>query len=265
MKSQNDQFPHQHYRILVADDSKMMRLIVSRALKRVGWEVEEAENGAVVIRKALANPPDLILMDIAMPVMNGLEAMRMLRSYPVLRGTPVVILSSNGQPADVQEALASGAHSLLKKPIKDDQLVSHLVDVIGSNQQRAQVRTSIEAGCVLIVDDSRLIRTMVKRVLKELECELIEAENGEEAYQLAQKHRPDLILMDINMPVLDGLDATRLIRKDPNLKNTKIIALTSNAQLKDFGAALSAGMTDYLIKPFDKNQLLERVKHHLGA
>lgn len=265
MEPQNSQFPRQQYRILIADDSKAMRLIISRALKRVGCEVEEAENGAVVVRKALAHPPDLILMDIVMPVMNGLEAMRMLRSYPVLRGTPVVILSSNGRPADVQDALASGAHSYLKKPIKDDQLVSHLFDVIGSNQEKALVQKSLKACCVLIVDDSRLIRNTVKRVLKELECELIEAQNGKEAYQLAQKYCPNLILMDINMPVLDGLDATRLIRKDPNLKNTKIIALTSNTQLKDFGTALSAGMTDYLIKPFDKDQLLERVKRHLGA
>ena len=253
------------YQILAVDDSKMIRLIESRALEGAGFQVETAENGVMALEKALANPPDLILLDINMPEMDGWEVLRRVRSSPALRETLVVILSSNVQQADVQYAQTLGVHSYLMKPVTDEQLVAHLRATLNPKAYAPATQKPLEACRILIVDDSTLYRKRAKMALEGLGCELLETHNGKQACHLAAKYRPDLILMDINMPKMDGLEATRWIRKNPLLQRTVIVAMTSSDQRADVAEAMEAGMNDYIVKPFSDDLLLKRITHHLKA
>ena len=261
-------------RVLVVDDSRVIRLKVSKTLKKAGFDVETAENGMVGIEKALIYRPVLILLDINMPEMDGWEATRLIRSYPELKDTVVVILSSNSQRADVQYALTCGAHSYLTKPVSDEHLIAHIEKALepgtsGASSKgdrpfdKALAKKRSEVKTVLIVDDSNLIRLKIKRTLADVGCKLLEAKDGDEACRMAAQHRPNLILMDINMPHIDGVEATRRIRKNAALSNTVIMALTANSNRSDVAKALGAGMNDYMVKPFTNDQLIERVMHHL--
>jgi len=188
--------------------------------------------------------------------------------YPELKDTPVVVLSENGLPADAQYARTLGVHSYLTKPIADDQLVTHIRAALHLTPEESSAKKSSEASCILVVDDNRMIRRMVKRYLEaKIGCALIviEASDGKQACHLATLFRPDLILMDISMPVMDGLEAIRRIRNDRTLTSTVIIAMTANALHDDVTEALDAGINDYIVKPLSKELLVERVMHYLSS
>ena len=116
---------------------------------------------------------------------------------------------------------------------------------------------------ILIVEDQEDNRMMMRDVLSAAGYELIEAVNGKDGVSRAQTDRPDLIIMDIQMPVLDGYEATRQIKADPNLKSTPIIAVTSYALSGDEAKARAAGCDGYVSKPFSPRQLLARVREYL--
>src|SRR5258708_16762237 len=118
---------------------------------------------------------------------------------------------------------------------------------------------------ILTVEDQEDNRMIMRDVLSAAGYELIEAVNGEEGVNRAQSERPDLILMDIQMPVLDGYEATRQIKADPNLKATPIIAVTSYALSGDQAKARAAGCDGYVSKPFSPRELLARVREYLPA
>ena len=117
--------------------------------------------------------------------------------------------------------------------------------------------------CILVVEDQADNRRILRDLLVNAGYELIEAESGEEAITAVTARRPDLILMDIQLPVIDGYEATRRIRTNPELKSVPIIAVTSYALAGDEAKALAAGCTAYVTKPFSPRALLAKVQEHL--
>ena len=118
--------------------------------------------------------------------------------------------------------------------------------------------------CILVVEDQADNRRILRDLLGNAGYELIEAETGEEALTAVETHRPDLILMDIQLPVMDGYEATRRIRSNPDLKSVPIIAVTSYALAGDEAKALAAGCSAYVTKPFSPRALLAKVQEHLA-
>ena len=117
--------------------------------------------------------------------------------------------------------------------------------------------------CILVVEDQEDNRQILRDLLTNAGFEMIEAENGEDAVASAQARRPDLILMDIQLPILDGYEATRRIKADPDLKSIPIIVVTSYALSGDEDKARLAGCDDYVAKPFSPRQLLAKIKEHV--
>jgi len=112
---------------------------------------------------------------------------------------------------------------------------------------------------VLTVDDSKTIRMIVKKAFKTFECDLFEAENGHQGLEVARKERPDLIVLDITMPVMNGTEMLDKLKKDPDLKNTHVIMLTAESGKENVLEIVKMGVTDYMVKPFKGEQLIERV------
>jgi len=112
---------------------------------------------------------------------------------------------------------------------------------------------------VLTVDDSKTIRMIVKKAFKAFECDLFEAENGHQGLEVARKEKPDLIVLDITMPVMNGTEMLDKLKKDPDLKNTHVIMLTAESGKENVLEIVKMGVTDYMVKPFKGEQLIERV------
>ena len=112
---------------------------------------------------------------------------------------------------------------------------------------------------VLTVDDSKTIRMIVKKAFKPFECELFEAENGHQGLEAAKKERPDLIVLDITMPVMTGTEMLQRMKKDPDLQNTPVIMLTAESGKENVLEIVKMGVTDYMVKPFKGEQLIDRV------
>jgi DNA-binding response OmpR family regulator len=112
---------------------------------------------------------------------------------------------------------------------------------------------------VLTVDDSKTIRMIVKKAFKPFECDLFEAENGHQGLEVARKERPDLIVLDITMPVMNGTEMLGKLKKDPDLKDTPVIMLTAESGKENVLEIVKMGVTDYMVKPFKGEQLIERV------
>jgi len=125
------------------------------------------------------------------------------------------------------------------------------------------LRENFMAKKILIVEDNEKNRLLIKDILLYHGYEVIEAENGKEGVRMAKGYLPDLILMDIQMPVMDGFTAIKMLKDDPATKNIKIIALTSFAMKGDRGSIMGAGFDDYIAKPFDTRKLPGMVKRYV--
>ena len=118
---------------------------------------------------------------------------------------------------------------------------------------------------ILLIEDNEKNRTLIRDILKFYKYEVIEADNGEQGIKMAEEHRPDLILMDMQMPVMDGFEATKLLKDNPSTKNIKIIAVTSFAMMGDRDRILEVGADEYVSKPIDTRELPKLVEKMLTA
>ncbi|MFM1904829.1 MAG: hypothetical protein RLZZ440_2729 [Planctomycetota bacterium] len=236
-------------RALVVDDSKPSRSIVARVLRDLAFECAEATNGAEALAAvAAAGPPDLVTINWHMPVMDGLELIRRLRSDPATRKLPLVMISTEHDRDRIAEALAAGADDYLAKPFTAEALTRTLVD-LGLARRPAVAAPPIR---VLICDDSATIRSILSATLASDPGMRIAgtAINGQACLDsLAAGDLPDVVLLDVEMPVMDGLTALKEIRRRyPRLPVVMFSSLTERGA-KATVDALVAGANDYVAKP----------------
>ena len=134
-----------------------------------------------------------------------------------------------------------------------------------SNSQSEKPRLLLNAATILIADDIKSNRQLIKDCLRSQPIEFIEAENGKEAIALAKENKPDLILMDIKMPEMDGIEATTILRADEELKNIPVIALSASSVHEDNTELKETLFNDYLTKPLKLRLLIEKMDHHLKS
>ncbi|HEX5009476.1 MAG TPA: response regulator [Planctomycetota bacterium] len=257
-------------RALVVDDNKTNRVVLQRQLERWGVLVESADGGDVALQLLRAafdggQPYDLALVDMQMPGMTGLELAQAVRSDPALSGLPVVMLSSVGDHGRV--AKDSGVSVCLTKPVRQ----MHLFDALCRIQDKsapvadrtaagpAPVPETARRGVILVAEDNPVNQLLARKLLERFGYRSDAAANGREAIEASGRIRYAAILMDCQMPEMDGFEATRAIRRrEAGRGHVPIIAMTAHAMKGDRERALEAGMDDYITKPVDA-QLLRRV------
>jgi PAS domain S-box-containing protein len=244
--------------VLVVDDDASTRELVSRSLRRAGFSTSEAHSGEDALLKARVSPPVLVVLDLMMPNLDGFEVLRRLRSEKLTM--PVVVLTGKTLTAEEQATLRDGFIAFVRKG-------GHaLEDVIGQAktlllQQRAVTNRSAR---ILYVEDNPQNRDIVRRYLGNT-YELIEAEDGEHGLERAQRDSPDLVLMDLSLPRVDGWEATRRLRAlSAAISKVPVIAVTAHAGREYQEKALAAGCDAYLTKPLDRDQLMDTIRKHLG-
>jgi len=260
-------------RVLVVDDNRTNRNILKKQIGNAGMTVTEAASGAeaIALLEAAAadgRPFDLGLLDLHMPAMNGLMLTREIRSRDAFRSLPLMMLTSDRDRDEAAVARELGVGHFLVKPIRQAALIKAIAQTFGDVHMAlspAPVAGHRKLhGRVLVAEDNVTNQKVVVMRLTRLGCIVDVANDGLEAVQSASSTAYDLILMDCQMPVMDGFQATRAIRQQGG-RRVPIVALTANAMEGERQRCLDSGMDDYLAKPVRPDDLAAKLQHWLGA
>ena len=267
-------------RVLVADDNPINRHAAKMFLERSGCTVTLAQDGQEAIDLLLAQPFDVVLMDCQMPRLDGLEATRRLRRLEaderLAEGSPVplpiVALTASDAPEDRAACAAAGMGEVLPKPFAAKDLIATVARLLGDRQQADAAPAQPAAQTrVLVVDDNPMNQRVMAAIVRKAGYAVTLVGDGQQAVDHLREHPCDVVLMDCQMPVLDGWEATSLLRELEKLgqlpSGTRsplpILAVTANAMEGDREKCLSAGMDDYLTKPVKPQQVLDAIARQL--
>jgi CheY-like chemotaxis protein len=220
---------------LVIDDDVAARELLQRTLVKEGFEVREATSGDEGLRLAKELQPDVITLDVMMPGMDGWAVLAKLKADPTLADIPVIMLSMLD---DHKMGYALGAADYLIKPIQADRLAGVL----------AKYRNGSSPASVLVVEDDATTRKMLRRVLEKQDWQVDEAENGRVALQRIEKAMPELILLDLMMPEMDGFEFVTALRRNEGWRAIPVVVITS----KDITAEDRARLNGNVVKILEK-------------
>jgi two-component system cell cycle response regulator len=242
-------------KILVVDDNPTNLKLVSDVLEFEGYDIlkaVDAEEAQVVLAASL---PDLILMDIALPGMDGLTLTRKLKAEERTRGIRIVALTAFAMKGDDQKALDAGCDGYITKPIDTrklpDQVALFLARASGQSQ-----RNRIK---ILIIEDRVVDLKLADLVLSTAGHDVSTAEAAEQTFAAIREARPQLILLDLDLPGMDGLAIARKLKGDPDTRDILIVALTCYSERYPKTAALAAGCDAYLLKPINTRNLSDQL------
>jgi two-component system sensor histidine kinase/response regulator len=270
-------------KVLIVDDNCTNRRILDVTLRRWGMSPKTAEGGAEAIEKLLAasvagEPFDLIISDVLMPEMDGFSFVERVRQEPMLSSAKIMMLTSAGQRGDAARCEGLGISAYATKPVRQRELqdvICRLLGNVAANQplittySLAKPPVAKPTFRILVAEDNAVNQKLVQRLLEKRGFCVHIVGNGREAVETSQKEEFDLILMDVQMPEMDGFEATAELRKREKLTGarTPIIALTAHAMKGDRERCLEVGMDGYLSKPIRSKELDELLENYvsLGA
>jgi signal transduction histidine kinase/CheY-like chemotaxis protein/HPt (histidine-containing phosphotransfer) domain-containing protein len=267
-------------RVLVVDDNATNLEVISTQLQSWGLHpvtVSSGQDGLDVLGQALKSGDsfDAIILDMQMPEIDGEQLALEIRRYPSARAIPLIMMTSQGQRGDAERMRHAGFAAYLIKPVRSDELRDVLGAVLApgpSDEKGEPIVTSHlirelrkRETAILIAEDNETNQIVTKAILERLGFAPTVVGDGREAVRVAADARFDLILMDVQMPTLDGFEATREIRAfstEATRANVPIVAMTAHAMSGDRERCIAAGMDDYLPKPIQPEDLLEMVTHY---
>jgi len=255
--------------IMVVDDNASNRRILEEILTNWHMKPRLANSGAEALRaleeRTSTNKVALVLLDVHMPDMDGFTVAEQIRSSPRYQGIKVILLTSAGSPSDIASCRELGISGYLTKPIKQSELFDVIVTAMSEHTQdrerhqstSAVVQPADSALRVLLAEDNPVNQTLATRILEKLGHKVWVVNNGREAMERTRAEEFDLVLMDVQMPEMDGLEATMAIRASEadTGKHVPIVAMTAHAMKGDRERCLSSGMDGYLSKPIRIDEL----------
>jgi len=260
-------------RVLVADDNQQARTVLHEMLRSLNLRVDEVGSGKAAIESVIKadtekDPYELIFMDMMMPEMNGIEAFRSICVLNIPIKPHCIIITSFGREEVFRQAEDTGIELVLMKPVNPVVLRDATLRILcGSGKETSSAKSyevadisalnldSIRGAKILVVEDNELNQQVVMELLEDGGFEIDIAENGQIAVDMSVKKPYDIVLMDMQMPVMDGLEATKIIRQNPDMAMLPIVAMTANAMESDRERCAEAGMDDHLAKPIEPERL----------
>lgn len=267
-------------KILIIEDEEVLLNVLKNKLEKEGFDIFIAEDGEEGLKKIESEKPDLVLLDILMPKMNGMKVLRSLKEKGILPSLPVIIVSNSGQPVEIEKAEEFGIRDYLVKAEFDPQeVVDKIRKYLPSNEKKEeldfekesleQIKKSqennqdINTGSfkILVVEDDKFLRDLiVQKIIKE-GFEVMEAVDGESGLNLAIEKEPHMVLLDLMLPGIGGFDVLKKIRGDSKIGNIPVIILSNLGQKDDMDKALKLGATDYLVKAHNTpGEIIDKVK-----
>jgi PAS domain S-box-containing protein len=258
-------------RVLVAEDQQDNRILLVRLLESVGFEVRGVENGAEAVEQFESWQPHFIWMDQRMPEMDGMEAARRIRALPGGDAVKMASETASTFKEDDMELTAAGFDAVIHKPFLPEQIFECMERLAGLRFVREEAKKpepSMIADAdvrILIVDDDADQRFLTKRLLLGAGFMLREAASGPEALQIFQKWQPKLILQDMHMPGMDGIETTRHIRALHGGDKVIVVALTAGALKNEYAEFIAAGCNEVAIKPVELNKVQAILAQYIGS
>ncbi len=256
--------------ILIVDDDVPTLNLLKEAVEQLGFNAIAEAHSSRVPEMINNLDLDLAIIDLEMPEVNGYELIKLIKSRPKFNRLPILIYTGKENYQDELKKIDGMFEELLhKSSVNIEELsgtISSMIDRYEEPAKPEEIMDEKDTVKILLVEDYKHSQIIVTRLLKKNSFEsIVVVENGAEALEQVKKQKFHLILMDMQMPVMNGFEATEKIRQLPEYKDTPIIALTAFAMKGDREKCLEAGATDYIPKPIDSQEFIEKVKHYTEA
>ncbi|MBF0100378.1 MAG: response regulator [Desulfobacterales bacterium] len=263
-------------RALIIDDSKLARHVIGKMLRSFGFETEEARNGEQglqLIKSALssttAKPLNLVIMDRVMPGIGGIETTRRIRQE-IKSDIPVIMITGEQNVKGEKEAAEVYIDGYLTKPVTESELYNIILEIFTARNTLTNSKKDITTKVsmfkerlkgirILVAEDHPINQEIIKDILTKANIYAHIVSNGKEAVEAVQKESYDVVLMDIQMPEMDGIDATRAIREKFKIDQLPIIAMTAHALRRDQERCMAVGMNGYVTKPIRQSNLFDSI------
>jgi two-component system cell cycle response regulator len=266
-------------KILVVDDLLPNRRLLEAKLKGGYYEVDTAESGAEAIEKATSNPPDVILLDVMMPEMDGFEACKILKSNPITSDVPVVMVTALSDVEDRVNGLNSGADDFLTKPINDLALFARIRSLVrlknmtdelklrdktgeqfGADDPARDIENNLAGSKVMIIDDDAAQAQQISTKLSEIDVYAKVFSSPPDAVKNTEEENYDLIMVSAQLSSDDGINLCTHLRSQDKTRNTPLLIIIEDDKPDVLVKALDLGVNDYLVTPIDSNEVIARVK-----
>jgi CheY-like chemotaxis protein len=257
-------------RVLVVDDNENARLVLGEMLTGMSFKVDQVESGQAAIKaashaEAQGKPYEIVFLDWQMPNMDGIEVSKRLKEN-LVRSTPhMIMVTAYGREEIIKAAEEAGIADVLIKPVTASVLFDGVVRILGGvadSTRSADAPTdtfdqlaAIKGSRILLVEDNELNQEVGLELLRDAGFIVDLAENGLVALEKIRTISYDIVLMDMQMPVMDGVMATQEIRKDSKFKELPVVAMTANSMQSDRDRCMAAGMNDHVAKPIEPEDL----------
>ena len=284
-------------RIIIIEDDAVLRDVLSEKLEKSGYIVDRAEDGVIGMRKIREIKPDCVLLDILMPNKNGIEVMEDLHADPALKDIPVIVISNSGQPVEIQRAQELGVREFLIKAIFDPNEVLEKVHRVlnGENaisSENLVVRTQNISGegvpdiskekivsaplpdvskegnkkiFVLVIEDDKFLRELLVHKLASEGFDVQNAIEAGAAFQVLSERKPNVILLDLILPGVDGFEILSRIKADPKISDVPVVILSNLGQKEDLDKAMALGAKDFMVKAnFTLDEIVDKVHGIVG-
>ncbi len=284
-------------RIIIIEDDIVLRDVLSEKLEKNGYIVDRAADGVIGMQKIREMKPDCILLDILMPNKNGIEVMEELHADPSLKDIPVIIISNSGQPVEIQRAQELGAREFLIKAIFDPNEVLEKVSNVlkkgntvstgdeSAHAQGAQKTETIGSSkdnhaiappsadlshntskkkkdniFILVIEDDKFLRELLVRKLTGEGFDVQNAIEAGAAFQILSQRKPNIVLLDLILPGVDGFEILSRIKADPKISDIPVIILSNLGQKEDLDKAMALGAKDFMVKAnFTLDEIVKKV------
>jgi CheY-like chemotaxis protein len=254
-------------KILIIEDEEILLDVLQQKLSKDGYEVSVARDGSEGLAMLKKDRPDLILLDIIMPKMDGYEVLEKIKNMGI-NDLPIIVISNSGQPVEIEKALSLGARDyLIKAEFEPNEVIKKVRSFLPDAESGQEAKkVAGQKGEILVVEDDQFLRDLLVKKLEKENYLVAIAIDGQEALTKFQAEKPKLVLLDIILPVIDGFEVLKNIRnhQDKNLAQTPVILLSNLGQETDIEKGKKLGANDYLIKAaFTTDEIIDKIKKYL--
>jgi two-component system cell cycle response regulator len=268
------------HRILIVDDEPLNVKLLAAKLSAEKYETIQAYSGEEALGKITADSPDLILLDVMMPDMDGYEVTRRLKNDPTSRDIPVILVTALDGTDNKIKGLEAGADEFLNKPVRTPELLARVKSLLRLKEYQDQlkmrshsgklftapmgeqrpIQKTIDLPSILLVEDDQKDAKLIQSYLHGEPYQIKLVKDGEETISCVQQEKIDLIVLDILLPGMDGFEVCRRLKREEQTRNIQIVAITSLRDLESKIKGFELGVDDYLVKPINRHELGVRVK-----
>ena len=249
-------------KILSVDDSKMIHMVIGKAFKPYDVQLFYATNGVEGLAVATRETPNLIILDVTMPVMDGVETLTKLKSDPLLKDIPVIMLTAEAGRENVVKIARIGVRDYMIKPFKEEALIEkagRIIDLQAKGSSGGKAKSITDPATILVVDDKQAIIQQVQEAIAEYPWTVVGTGQCGEAIDIASRENPDAVLVSLSLPDRAAFNFFQMIRANPKTKTIPVFGLCIKTALEEQAQAQSIGFTGIITKPIDPSDLNYRL------